>query len=86
MRALADEFTSAFGGCMIVRGLDGKYLSKFGQVIDDRITLIYTDTPFDFQIHLKSLSLYTDRLRESAFRSLKEETVLVVAWPLYHSE
>ena len=86
MRAVADEFTTAFGGCTIYSGLNGKYLSKFGQVINDRITLIYSDTSFDFQTHLDSLSLYTDRLRESAFRSLHEETILVTAFAVYHSE
>ena len=82
---LANEFTLVFGGCTIVSGLDGKYLSGYGQVINDRVTLIYTDTPFDLNENLDSVSIYSDKLRESTFQSLNEEAVLVVVWPVYHS-
>ena len=40
-----EEFTYAFGGCTIVRGLDGSYLSRAGVKTPDRISLIYTDLP-----------------------------------------
>ena len=40
-----DEFTYAFGGCAILRGLDGSYLSLQGVKTPDRINLIYTDLP-----------------------------------------
>jgi len=45
-----EEFTYAFGGCTIVRGLDGSYLSRDGVKIPDRINLIYTDLPVSFSI------------------------------------
>ena len=41
--SLEDEFTYAFGGCTIVRGLDGNYLSQAGVKTPDRINLLYTD-------------------------------------------
>ena len=85
LRTLADEFTVVFGGCTITSGLDGKYLSNFGQVISDRVTLIYTDTPFDLHENFDSVSKYSDKLRKSTFQSLEEETILVVVWPGYHS-
>ena len=85
LQTFAEEFTSAFGGCTIVRGLDGNYLSRFGQIISDRITLIYTDTPVDFQENLSSISDYTDELRKAAFEALEEETILVGVWQVYHS-
>ena len=85
LQIFAEEFTSAFGGCTIVRGLDGNYLSRFGQIITDRINLIYTDTPFDFQENFASISNYTDKLRNAAFEALEEEAVLVVIWQVYHS-
>ena len=56
LQIFAEEFTSAFGGCTIVRGLDGNYLSKFGQIIADCINLIYTDTPVDFQENFSAIS------------------------------
>jgi hypothetical protein len=33
------EFTYAFGGCTILRGLEGCYLSQFGKRIHDRINV-----------------------------------------------
>ena len=75
LRTFADEFTIVFGGCTVIRGLDGKYLSKFSQIITDRITLIYTDTSFDFQENLDPLARYSDKLRESVFNALEEERV-----------
>ena len=85
LKTLADEFTAVFGGCTIVRGLDGKYLSTHGQIINDRITLLYTDTPFDLQENFGPVSEYSDKLRRSAYQALDEEAVLVAVWPVYHS-
>ncbi len=85
LQEFADEFTYTFGGCTIIRGLDGNYLSNFGQIITDRINLLYTDTPFDFQENFSAISKYSDKLRESAFNILEEEAILVVAYQIYHS-
>lgn len=64
LQAFDDEFTYTFGGCTIVRGLDGSYLSKLGEKIQDRINLIYTDTPYSFQENEELLSIYTDELKK----------------------
>lgn len=85
LQALDNEFTYNFGGCTIVRGLEGSYLSKFGQPIKDRINLIYTDSPYSFSENEKLLSNYTDKLRKTAFETLEEEAMLVVAYQIYHS-
>ncbi|MGB7202853.1 MAG: hypothetical protein WBD16_11425 [Pyrinomonadaceae bacterium] len=83
--ALENEFTYNFGGCTIVRGLDGNYLSKSGVKIHDRITIIYTDSPYSFQEHLPVLSSYIDWLRDAAFEALNEETILVTAFQIFHA-
>ena len=83
--ALENEFTHNFGGCTVVRGLDGNYLSKSGIKIHDRITVIYTDSPYSFQEHFNILSSYTDDVRKAAFEALTEETILVTAFPVFHS-
>ncbi len=85
LTALENEFTFNFGGCTVVPRLSGSYLSKFGVKISDRITLIYTDSPYSFQEHLEILSGYTDRLRKAAFDALDEEAILVVAFEVFHS-
>jgi hypothetical protein len=80
------EFTYAFGGCTILRALAGSYLSQHGLIVKDQINLIWTDTPLLFGEDFDRNSRYSDRLREVAFLALEEEAVLVVAFPVYHSE
>lgn len=86
LRTIVNEFTVSFGGCTVKHGLDGYYLSKFGQTIPDRISIVYTDTPFDFQRNIDALSRYADKLRENAFEALREEAILVAVLPVYHSD
>jgi hypothetical protein len=85
LAALDREFTYTFGGCTIIRGLDGSYLSQAGQMLQDRITLIYTDTPYGFRENVEIISKYGDKLREAAYRALQEEAILVVVFSVYHS-
>jgi hypothetical protein len=40
LAALEREFTFAFGGCTLVRDLEGSYLSRHGNVMRDRINLL----------------------------------------------
>jgi hypothetical protein len=84
--ALAQEFTYTFGGATIMRGLDGRYLSRAGLQVEDRFHLIYTDTPFAFDEHVARLSRYADALRDAAFEALAEEAILVVVLKIYHAE
>lgn len=86
LKSVVEEFTITFGGCSVIRGLDGHYLSNFGQIIPDRVNLVYTDTSFNFQENIDVLADYTDKLRESAFKALNEEAILVAIWPVYHSQ
>ena len=85
LAALDREFTYAFGGCTIIRGLDGSYLSLAGEQLQDRITLIYTDTPYGFTENFEIISRYADKLRDAACRALQEEAILVVVLSVYHS-
>lgn len=85
LNALDQEFTYTFGGCTIIRGLDGSYLSQAGLKVQDRITLIYTDAPYGFEENFEILSKYADKLRDAAFKALEEEAILVVVYGVYHS-
>ena len=85
LNALDQEFTYAFGGCTIIRGLDGSYLSQAGLKLQDRINLIYTDTPYGFKDNFEIISKYADKLREAAFKALEEEAILVAVQQVYHS-
>ncbi|HXG95379.1 MAG TPA: hypothetical protein VNN73_23805 [Blastocatellia bacterium] len=85
LNALDQEFTYAFGGCTIIRGLEGSYLSQAGLKLQDRINLIYTDTPYGFKENFGIISKYADKLREAAFKALEEEAILVAVQQVYHS-
>jgi hypothetical protein len=84
--ALDQEFTYTFGGCTIIRGLDGSYLSRLGLRMRDRINLIYTDTPFAFEENFARISRYADELRDATHEALDEEAVLVVVLRVYHAD
>jgi hypothetical protein len=84
LRAFDEEFIYTFGGCTIVRGLDGSYLSSFGEKIPDRINLIYTDTPYSFQENSDLPATYASEIKKAAFEALEEEAILVVIWQVYH--
>jgi len=80
-----EEFTYAFGGCTIVRGLDGSYLSLAGIKSPDRINLIYTDVPLALSTNFERAARYADELKQTASEALNEETVLVAVSKLYHA-
>lgn len=86
LEALEREFTYAFGGCTIVRGLDGSYLSQAGFPMQDKVNIIFTDLPLSLEQDFVRLSRYTDNLSRAAFDSLEEEAVLVTAFKVYHAE
>ena len=86
LAALEQEFTYTFGGCTTPRGLEGNYLSRVGLRLWDRVNLVYTGTPFAFAEQRGPLSRYADEVRAAAFEALDEEAILVVMWPVYHSE
>ena len=60
-----EEFTYAFGGCTIVRGLDGSYLSRAGIKISDQINLIYTDLQFALSTNFDTAARYADELKHA---------------------
>ncbi len=80
------EFAHTFGGCTIVRGIDGSYLSRKGWAVSDRINLIYTDTPYTFRDNFGILSRYGEALRLAVHQALEEEAVLVAMFGVYHAE
>ncbi len=82
---LTQEFTYTFGGCTIIHGLDGSYLSEAGSPIQDRINLIYTDTPYAFAENFEIISTYADKLKAAVNAALEEETVLIAVLKVYHA-
>lgn len=83
--AFEEEFTYAFGGCTIVRGIHGNYLSNAGAKIQDRINLLYTDLPLALSTNFESVARYAHELKQAAFKDLAEEAILVVVTQVYHA-
>ena len=84
-RALGEEFLWTFGGCTVIRNINGLYLDADGKADFDKISLIYADTPFDFDKNFAALSKYADELRKTAMEASDEESVLIVVHGIYHS-
>jgi hypothetical protein len=80
-----EEFTYAFGGCTIVRGLNGSYLSQAGVKTPDRINLIYADLPVALSVNSPTAARYADELKQAALNALDEESVLVTVGQVYHA-
>ena len=85
LRSLAEEFTYAFGGSSVLRGLEGSYLSVAGVLIPDRINLIYSDVPVALSTDYTSVAAYTGELKRAAMEVLPEEVVLVSVEQVYHA-
>ena len=84
LRSFEEEFTYAFGGSTIIRGLEGSYLSESGERIPDRINLLYSDAPMALSTNYDSLAAYVHELKRAAMEALSEEAVLISVEQIYH--
>ena len=84
-KAFEREFLHTFGGCTVIRNIEGFYLGSDNRKDTDKIDLVYADTPFDFDKNFKEFSKYTDALRASALEASEEESILIVVHRMYHS-
>ncbi len=84
-RAFQTEFLETFGGCTVIKGARGLYLDSSGERDIDKISLIYTDTPFDFDGHFDEIAAYADQLRDALLTASEEESILIAVHAIYHS-
>jgi hypothetical protein len=82
---LERELLYTFGGCTVVPGTRGSYLSAGGARETETINLIYADTPFGLEGNLESLSRFADDLKAVALEVTNEESILIVIHEIYHS-
>ena len=82
---LERELLFAFGGCTVVAGTKGSYLSSDGTRETESINLIYADTPFEPDGNVEALSNYTDKLKSVALEVTSEESILIVVHEIFHS-
>lgn len=79
------EFLYTFGGCTVIRNIKGMYLGSDTLTEVEPVSLVYSDTPFDFDVHFDEIGVYTDELRQAALEASDEESVLIVVHEIYHS-
>jgi hypothetical protein len=84
-RAFETEFLHTFGGCTVIKNIKGIYLGSDGKTDTEPISLVYSDTPFDFKEYFEEIEKYTDELRETALEASDEESILTVVNAIYHS-
>jgi hypothetical protein len=83
---VSDEFAYTFGGSSVVRGIEGRYLARLGMIIHDQVNVVFTDTPFALGENRNKIEQYLDELRHAAMIALDEEAILVVVYPVFHSQ
>lgn len=82
---LGDELSYAFGGCSVVSAV-GKYRSFGGAILPDQITILFTDTPFDWELDQRIIQEYAARLQAAVRRALpSEEAILICVFPVSHA-
>ena len=85
LEALRREFTHAFGGSTLVRGLSGTYLSRLGLTVEDRVNLLYAAAALDFEADANLIGDYAGALQRAAFRALDEEAILIAVHRVRHA-
>lgn len=84
LRSFEEELTYTFGGATVVRGLEGSYLSVFGERVPDRINLLYSDAPLALSTDFSTVAAYVRELKRAAMEELSEETILISVEQVYH--
>jgi hypothetical protein len=85
---LIEEFTELRGGCTVNENVGGYYLSQNKEVIDDRVSIVYSDFPMDWykQADRNEVLDYCATLQSFLLKNLWEEAILIAAYSVSHSE
>ncbi len=83
---LIREFTELRGGCTVIESTGGYYLSQAGEIIDDRVSVVYCDFPMSWNKRAERDEVlhYCAGLQTFLLENLWEEAILIVAYPVSH--
>ena len=69
LEEFSDELSYAFGGCTITPS-SGKYRSDSGIILPDKINILFTDTPFEWEKDHAVLTQYAEELHDVIHKAL----------------
>jgi hypothetical protein len=79
------EFSYSFGGCTILEDVSGYFLDRRGDVVLDRINIIYSDTPLELPKRQSLVESYIKGLMSFIQERLyREEVILITAQSVMH--
>lgn len=83
---LVEEFTELRGGCTVNENLSGYYLSQTGRIIDDRISIVHSDFPMNWDEPSDQADVleYCANLKAFLLENLWEEEILITAQNVSH--
>lgn len=83
---LIREFTELRGGCTVIENAGGYYLAQDGEIIDDRVSVVYCDFPMNWnkQAERKEVLQYCAGLHTFLLENMWEEAVLIVVYSVSH--
>ncbi|MFY9618488.1 MAG: hypothetical protein WAM70_08655 [Pyrinomonadaceae bacterium] len=83
---LIEEFTELRGGCTVNENVGGYYFSKHREVVDDRVSIVYSDFPMNWgkQTDRTDALDYCAMLQAFLLENLWEEEILIAAYPVTH--
>lgn len=83
---LIEEFTELRGGCTVNENVGGYYLSRSKEVIDDRVSVVYSDFPMNWDRLTERTDVlnYCVTLQTFLHKNLWEEEILIGAYPVSH--
>ena len=83
---IIEEFTQLRGGCSVNSTVSGYYLSRSNEVIDDRVSIVYSDFPMSWEKpgERRDVLEYCVELQTFLLENLWEEEILIGAYPVSH--
>ena len=83
---IIEEFTQLRGGCTVNENVGGYYLSRANQVINDRVSVVYSDFPMNWNKKVDRAEVldYCATLKQFLFENLWEEEIMISAYPVSH--
>jgi hypothetical protein len=79
-----EEFTQLRGGCTVNESAGGYYLSRANEVIADRVNVVYSDFPMNWnkKSDRAKVPAYCASLKQFLYANLLEEEIMIGAYPV----